>query len=522
MRDLNMLATTIGFEPEHYGASPNRRDRIAIKCGEQSLTWGQLAPRVHRLARAWENRGFDRGTHIATFLTNRVEVIELMYSLARVAMVNVTINPKFKVDELVHAVLASDANVMVVDALNLAVVDQAMERLPHIDRSHVFVVGGAGIDHDYADFEDLRNSGDDAPIVRTPDEYDILWMAFTGGTTGPAKACMAPHRGMLRLWAAIAKDMGVQRSDTGLIATPLNHSMGMQFGLALLHLGGSLVVLPAFDPVTVLETIEKEKITFFISAPSLFNLMLNAATGEHDMSSMRLVIVGGAAASTKTTLRLLDFFPNADLCSAYGATESGIFAVLYPEDQRRKEMCAGVAPIGVQLKIFDDDGVECAPGQVGTIYGRGWHTGVEYYKNPEATAAAFRGEYHTVEDMGYLDEEGYLFVTDRRKNMIVSSGINVFPTEIENVLTSHPDITEAAVIGIPDETWGELVCAFVVARPGAEVTSSELDTHCRERLARYKVPRRYEFRTDLPRTHAGKLAHRELRAPYWADRTPQN
>ncbi|WP_433803801.1 class I adenylate-forming enzyme family protein [Actinomycetospora sp. CA-084318] len=259
-----------------------------------------------------------------------------------------------------------------------------------------------------------------------------------------------------------------------------------------------------------------------MSAPSLYNLILNASNGEHDMSSMRLVIVGGSAASTTTTHRILDFFPNADLCSAYGATESGIPAVLYPEDQRRKEMCAGVPPLGVELKILDDDGVECAPNQVGTIYSRGWHTGVEYYKNPAATAAAFRGEFHTVEDMGYLDEDGYLFITDRRKNMILSSGINVFPTEIENVLVSHPDVVEAAVIGIPDETWGELVCAFVVLRAGVDANSSSLDAHCRERLARYKVPRRYEFVPDLPRTHAGKLAHRELRAPFWADRSAQS
>ena len=215
----------------------------------------------------------------------------------------------------------------------------------------------------------------------------------------------------------------------------------------------------------------------------------------------------------------MDFFSGADLCSGYGGTESGLYAIVYPEDQHRPGQTAGVAPRGVELAILDEDGNRCAPGEVGTIYQRGWHTAVEYFKNPAATAAQFRGEWHTLDDMGYLDDEGYLFITDRRKNMIVSSGVNVFPAEIENVLAAHPDVVEAAVIGIPDETWGEVVCAFVVLRSDTDTDAAALDAYCRERLARFKVPRRFEFRADLPRTYAGKLSHRELREPFWADRS---
>jgi acyl-CoA synthetase (AMP-forming)/AMP-acid ligase II len=381
------------------------------------------------------------------------------------------------------------------------------------------VVGANGVEHRYANYEDLIESGDDGPIVRTPDEYDVLWMAFTGGTTGPAKACLAPQRGMVRIWSAMAQDMDVRRTDIGLIASSLNHSLGILFGMALLRLGGTLIVLPEFDPVKVLETIEAEKITFLPSAPSLYTMILDApGAGTYDVSSMRLVVTGGAALPTTTKNRLLDFFPDADLCSGYGSTESGLFAVVSPEDQRHKDQCAGLPPFGVELKILDEDGLECAPGQVGTIYGRGWHTAVEYYKDPAATAAQFRDDWHTVDDMGYLDDEGYLFITDRRKNMIVSSGVNVFPAEVENVLAAHPAVVEAAVIGIPDETWGELVCAVVVVRPGSDVGAEALDAFCRERLARYKVPRRFEFRAELPKTFAGKVSHRELREPFWTAR----
>jgi acyl-CoA synthetase (AMP-forming)/AMP-acid ligase II len=520
MGDLNSLATLVGYEPEHYARSGNRRDRIAVKCGDRSVTWGQLGERVHRLASAWENRGFQPGDRVATFLTNRVEVIEIMYSLARVSMVNATVNAKFKAEEFVNTVAFADVSALVVDSSLLGVVDQAIVGLPHIDRSNVFVVDGQGIEHAYATFEDLLASGDDAPIQRVPDEYDTMWMAFTGGTTGPSKACMASHRAMAHMWAVMSQDFDVRRSDVGLIASSLNHALGVQFGMALLHLGGTLIVLPEFNPVTVLETIEAEKITFIPSAPSLFNMILDAgAAGSYDVSSMRLVVTGGAPVSTTTRNRLLDYFANADLTSGYGGTESGLFSIVYPEDQRIKPQSAGVAPLGVELAILDEEGRVCAPGEMGTIYQRGWHTAVEYYKNPEATAAQFRGEWFTLDDMGYLDEDGYLYITDRRKNMIVSSGANVFPAEIENVLAGHPDVAEVGVIGIPDETWGEVVCAIVVLRLGAEPDVDALDNYCRERLARYKVPRRFEFRTELPKTYAGKLSHRELRAPYWADRS---
>ena len=520
MRDMNSLGTPVGYEPEHYGRSSNRRDRVAVKCGDRTVTWGQMGERVHRLARAWENRGFQPGDQVATFLTNSVEVIEIMYSLARVSMVNATVNAKFKAEELAKTVGFSDARALIVDAALLPVVDQAVVDLPQIARSNIFVVGGEGVEHAYASYEELVESGDDAPIQRVPHEDDILWMAFTGGTTGPAKACMAPHRGLVRVWAAMSQEMDVRRTDVGLIASSLNHALGIEFGMALLHLGGTIVVLPEFDPVTALETIEAEKITFFPSAPALFNMILDAgAAGGYDVSSMRLVITGGAPVSTTTRTRLLDFFPNADLCSGYGGTESGLYAIVYPEDQRIKPNSAGVPPRGVELAILDEDGGECPPGVVGTIYARGWHTAVEYYKNPEATAAQFRGEWHTLDDMGYLDEDGYLYITDRRKNMIVSAGANVFPAEIENVLAAHPDIAEVAVIGVPDETWGEVVCAVVVLRPGAEEDVAALGAYCRERLARFKVPRRFEFRSELPRTYAGKLSHRELREPFWADRS---
>lgn len=520
MRDINSLATLVGYEPEHYGRMPSRRDRVALQCGDQIRTWGQLGHSVHRLARAWENRGFQRGDKVATFLGNRVEVMEVMYSLARVAMVNVTINAKFKSDELLETVRYSDAAALVVDVALLPVVERALERMPEFDRAAVFVVGGGAADHGFSTYDELLASGDDEPIGREPDEYDVVWMAFTGGTTGPAKACLVPHRGMVRLWVAMGQEMGVRRTDIGLIASSVNHALGCYFGMALLHMGGTLHVLPEFNPAKALETIEAEKITFIPSAPSLFTMMLDAAAGgTYDVSSVRLAILGGAPPSSTLKKRMLDFFPNAELVCGYGGTESGIYAIVYPEDQLRKDQSAGLPPNGIELKIVDEDGNECAPGQVGTIYGRGWHTGVEYYKQPEATAAQFSGGWHTLDDMGYLDDEGYLFITDRRKNMIVSSGANVYPAEIENVLAAHPDVVESAVIGIPDDAWGEVVLAIVVPRPGSEVTVEMLDAHCRERLARYKVPRRFEFRDSLPRTYAGKLSHRELREPFWAQRS---
>lgn len=516
MHERYRLGLTVGREPEFYGGLHGRRDRIAIKCGEASLTWAELGVRVHRLARAWEESGVERGATVATFLQNRIEIIELMYSLARVSLTNATINSKYTARELADAVRACDVRAIVVDSALVHVVDEALRDSSTIGPKDIYVVGGDG-NHPYSTYDELLAGGDDEPIGREPDENDIVWLASTGGTTGTPKTCLSPQRAWVQTWIAVCRELTIGRNDVELICGSMNHAMGLLCGMSCLYAGGTLIMLTEFDPVEALRIIERERVTFLAGAAPLFNMLLQVPDYRRfDVSSVRKVYSAGAPMMTSTKLKIFDFFQDAEFMSAYGATETGFTTMLYPEDQLRKTQCAGQPLLGMEIAVFDDDGRRCETGEVGTIYKRGWHMAVEYYKDPEATAAQFLDDWHTAGDMGYLDDEGYLYISDRKKNMIISGGINVYPTEIEDVLSSHPAVREVAVIGTPDDRWGETVCAVVVLHAGSEEDPTSLQAFCRERLAKFKVPRRFEFRTELPKTYAGKVSHRELRDPFWA------
>lgn len=518
MLEKYRLGLTVGTEPEFYGTKPDSRDRLAVRCGSDSLTWGELAPRVHALARAWENLGLERGEKVATLMRNRIEVVELVYSLARVGLTNATINSRYTPREVAETVAFSDARKLVVDAALIGVLDEALADLPGITTSDVYVVGTAG-PHPYRSYEDLLALGDRRPIVREPLEDDIVWMAFTGGTTGKSKGCLAPQRAWVQLWIAMCMEIGLGRRDVVLVCGSMNHAMGLEYGLAPLYAGGSLVILPEFRPADAVAAIEENRVTFVPLVPSLFKMIVESpAFAEHDTGSVRRLISAGAPLTSTTSQQIMSAFPQAEFYCGYGSTETGYTTMLYPEDQIRKAGSVGLPLHGMEVGIFDDEGLPRPAGEIGIVYKRGWNVAVEYYKDPEATAAAFMGDWHTVGDMGYLDDDGYLYLTDRRKNMIISGGINVYPAEIENVLAEHPAIAEAAVIGIPDDVWGESVCAVVVLRPGHAETAETLSAFCRDRLANFKRPRTYVFRDELPKTYAAKISHRELREPFWAGR----
>lgn len=511
------LDLSIGTQPEYFGGLHGRADRPAVTCGDVSFTWSQLAERVHRLARAWCRLGLERNDVVGTFLKNRIEVVDIMFSMGRVGVTAATMNAKLTSPELAKAVRFVDSKAMIVDAALLSTFDEIRPQLTDIPDELVFVVGPTDRPHPYRAFDELFDVGDLEPIDREASEDDVWWIAFTGGTTGEPRACLVPQRGAVQLWINICIEVGITRDDVQIVSGSMNHAMGLLYGFASLYVGGTLVILPEFSGDAALRTIEKERVTFLPMAPALFTMVLESPhLHDYDVSSVRTALSAGAPLLTATKLRILDAFPGVKLWEAYGSTESGYITLLRPEDQLRKVRCAGQPVRDMRLRIVDDDGRDLPANQVGTIYKKGWLQGAVYYNDPEATAAQFLpGGWHTSGDMGYLDDEGYLFITDRKKNMIITGGVNVFPTEVEEMLCHHPRVVEAAVVGIPDERWGERVCAFVVARDG-ELTAEELDAYCRQQLAKFKIPRRFEFVTELPKTYAGKIRHRELRDRFWA------
>ncbi|WP_166741680.1 class I adenylate-forming enzyme family protein [Cumulibacter soli] len=502
---------TIGDIPHRHAEKHHLRDKPAVIEGEKRITWAALSERSARVAGMLRGLGIERGDKVSVILQNRAEFPELIYGVAALGAAIVPISYRFVAREIVYAIEHSDSSIVIVDADVLDTLEEALKDLP-IGADRVLVIGEAVRAHPYGDYE---VSLAEAPAVQdglTAEEMDIYHLAFTGGTTGYPKACEVPQRMARQNWYDITVETGIREDDVMLISGAFYHGLGFMWGLQQLMVGGTVVMQRTFDPQEALQLIERERVSVTPAAPTLYTMMLSVPDRQdYDVRSMRVLVSAGAPLLTVTKEGLLDYFTSAGLYEYYGATEAGFYSILKPIDQRRKTRSVGQAWFGCELRILDAEGVELPPNEVGMIFKRGLALGVRYYKNPAATAEAFRGEWVTSGDLGYLDDEGYLYVVDRAKDMIISGGVNIFPTEIEEVISAHPAVVECAVVGVADEKWGEVVCAYVVS--GAQQPlEAELDELCISNLARYKRPRIYRMVDALPKNASGKILKRGLRA----------
>lgn len=508
-------ALLVGGIPHEHARLHTRRDKVAVVEGERRLTWADVSERTARLANALADRGVRRGDKVAAVLQNRAEYVEVIYALAGLGATIVPVSYRFVAREIAYALEHADVVAAIVDADLVATFADA-NRSAAITPERVLVVG-AGEDHEFVDYERVLARGSTDVDYLAAQESDIYHLAFTGGTTGRPKACEVPQRIARQNWYQMTAELGILEHDTTLIAGPFYHGLGFMWGLQQLMVGGTVVMLRTFDARAALVTMAQERITWTPMAPTMYSMMLDVPDKDDiDVGSMRGLVCAAAPLLTTTKEALLAYFTSAGLYEYYGATEAGFYSVLKPEDQLRKVRSVGQAWSGCELRIVGADGQDVPTGEVGLIYKRGMALGAAYYKNPEATEEAFLGEWMTSGDLGRLDDEGYLYVVDREKDMIISGGVNVFPSEIEEVLARHPGVRQVAVVGLPDDRWGEVVTAFVVARDGAEIDTGELDAACRAELAGYKRPRRYELVASLPQNSSGKLLKNELRARHAA------
>ena len=508
-------ALLVGGIPHEHARLHTRRDKVAVVEGERRLTWADVSERTARLANALADRGVRRGDKVAAVLQNRAEYVEVIYALAGLGATIVPVSYRFVAREIAYALEHADVVAAIVDADLVATFADA-NRSAAITPERVLVVG-AGEDHEFVDYERVLARGSTDVDYLAAQESDIYHLAFTGGTTGRPKACEVPQRIARQNWYQMTAELGILEHDTTLIAGPFYHGLGFMWGLQQLMVGGTVVMLRTFDARAALVTMAQERITWTPMAPTMYSMMLDVPDKDDiDVGSMRGLVCAAAPLLTTTKEALLAYFTSAGLYEYYGATEAGFYSVLKPEDQLRKVRSVGQAWSGCELRIVGADGQDVPTGEVGLIYKRGMALGAVYYKNPEATEEAFLGEWMTSGDLGRLDDEGYLYVVDREKDMIISGGVNVFPSEIEEVLARHPGVRQVAVVGLPDDRWGEVVTAFVVARDGAGINTDELDAACRAELAGYKRPRRYELVASLPQNSSGKLLKNELRARHAA------
>jgi long-chain acyl-CoA synthetase len=504
------------------GNATERPEHPALVCGERRLGYGALDRLVNRTAHALAARGLANAGRVALMLPNDVEFFAVTQAAGKLGALAVPINYRWRRDELGYVLADSSPDVLVVDAAFLGEAEPALAVAGRPPRARVLVVGEAP---GWPSFTAAIAEAPDTPPpgARTQSGYNIV--IYTSGTTGRPKGVVHPHVDPALGFAAqraIVEMWGFRPDDVHLMVGPAYHTMPSAYVAQHLFVGATSVLMKKFDAEECLQLIASERVTTSAMVPAHFIRLLELpdhVRARYDLSSVRKILHAAAPCPPHVKRRIMELFPPGTVWEFYGATE-GPGTLIGPDEWLAKPGSVGRPWPGVTIKILDDDGRECAPGEVGTIY-LSSRSGARfrYHNAEEKTAAAFRGDFFTVGDMGYLDADGYLFISDRKHDMVISGGVNVYPLEIEHVLVTHPGVVDAAVVGVPDARWGEALLAVVERRPGATLTADVLREWCRTRMADYKVPRHVEFVDELPRDPNGKVAKRFLRERYGSSLT---
>ena len=500
--------------PRQYAGRPDG-DRPVLGVTEPTRSWRDIDTAADQLAAGLAAAGLQPGARVAALLPNCVEYVEIMYGVARAGCVIVPLNTRSSGPEIERALRFAGAAAAIVDERFLATVAPIVAAVDTLPDERLVVLGDQT--RGRTGYAELLAAARPGQLPR-PCEDDVYWMPFTSGTTGVPKASLVTHRALVEQWRVVEHEFELRRSDTMLVAGPFYHSLGFLFGLSALFAGGRLLVHPDFDPGRVVDAIEHRGATVMPAVPTMYTLLLaELERRPAALASMRAVVSAGSPLHTATKLELLERFPGAGLYELYGSTEVGIATVLRPEDQRRKERSVGLPVRGAEVRLVDDAGAEVPPGTPGEVEKRGLLLGPRYWRNEADSAAIEHDGWIATGDIGVQDDEGHLSIVDRKKDMIVSGGANVFPAEIEAVIAGDPAVLEVAVIGVPDPVWGEAVTAVVVPRPGHELDRDALVQRCAAELADFKKPRRIEVVGELPKSGAGKVLKRELRERFWAE-----
>src|SRR3954454_15995288 len=489
---------------------------IATICADRTRTHAESVDRIARLAAAFRGLGAQDGDRVAILSLNSDRFHEFLGATLWAGGVVVPVNVRWAVPEIAESLAEVDARTLVVDDFFAGWVDGIRELYPGLQ--HVVHAGDGPTPDGAVAFEALI--ADTEPMEDTRrGGADLAGVFYTGGTTGRSKGVMLSHANPLTssFGALAAESYG--RDGIGLHAAPMFHVAAFSVWVGGVVLGGTHVTIPFFDPVAVMTATQEHHVTDILLVPTMIQLVVDhPRIDDFDLTSVRRVLYGASPMSDALLGRAMKVWPDARFLQAYGMTElSPAATVLTPddhEDPRRRQSVGRAAP-HTEVRIVGPDDVELPRGEAGEIVVRGGNVMLGYWNRPEETAQAVRGGWMHTGDGGYMDDAGYIYLTDRLKDMIITGGENVYSVEVESVLTQHPSIATCAVIGVPDETWGERVHAVVVPAGGATVTLEELHEFCAERIAGYKTPRSMELVEGLPLSAAGKVLKRELRKPYW-------
>src|SRR5271165_7994 len=514
----DILTVYAGTQPDKLAVIDDKGNGDVVR-----WTYAQFEAESNKVANALLALGASAGGKVIWCGPNSPAVVAVMSATRKIGAVAVPLNYRLTVEEARYVIGHSDAEIAYVDAEYAYLFAGLVGELPKL--RHVIVVNGAAPDGVLGD-ELIAGASDRPPPELSAEVAQGATMIYTSGTTGKPKG--AVRYGIdQETMGALLNLIGYRPDDIYLTSGPLYHSGPSAFmGVSLLF-GQTIVVQRKFDPEDWLRLVDTYKVTSTFSAPALIR-MICALPGpvkdRYDRSSMRVMVANAAPWSYALKQQYVADFPAESLFEVYGSTELGVDTVLLPQDQMRKPGSCGRPAPGIEIMLVGADGQQVTgtgPDHSGEVFVRSKTVFSAYHKNDASYEANSRGDFHTVGDIAYWDDEGYLYICDRKTDMIISGGMNIYPAEIEAALEQHPEIYDVAVFGIPSEEWGEVVHATVVRSPGSSLTGEEITAFAREHLASYKVPRSVDFMDELPRTGSGKLLKRKLRAPYWAGRTAQ-
>jgi acyl-CoA synthetase (AMP-forming)/AMP-acid ligase II len=489
-----IYAHTLGRAARYYS------EQSAVSSGGTPRTFRELHGRVAGIAAALSKHGFRAGDRLALLLPNEVDYLELVYACAWLGLIAVPVNTRLSVPEIDH---------LIANAIPRGLIRHSSLPVPTVKPSWEVVL----------DQEPLEVQSDSYPEP-IYDPEAILALVYTSGTTGHPKGVVVTHVNILANVNHLNYWVPYQEGGVHLHAAPIFHILDFPFMFAAPAFGVRQVTIPKFDAQTFCETVERERVSQSVMVPTMINLLTQFDKfGKYDLTSLQTLAYGGSPMAPELIHRIREAFPNLKLVQGYGLSETGFLTGLkdHEHTEDRLMSCGRTCP-GIDLRVVDESGKELDAGVRGELVARGDNVMRGYWNNSEETKLAFRDGFFRTGDIGYRDTNGYFYILDRLKDMIVTGGENVYSGEVEAVIYQHPAVREAAVFGIPDPRWGELVAACVVRKLGMSLSENELIAHCRRSLANYKVPRRIELSDiELPKSGTGKILKRKLRERFWAD-----
>ncbi len=494
--------------------------KIGLVDGERRFTYQQINERVNRLANALRALGLKKGDRIAFMAGNCHQFVEAYFAVAKAGFVIVPVNARFSPEEAAHIINHSESVALFYHEDLEDVVKNMKGHIPTV--KHIITTGEAH--QDILSYENLLEQSSSTDPDGKVDPDDMMMIMYTSGATGFPKGVMSSQRNIMANTNTMTLELRIVPEDRTLLVMPLFHNGGLWPTMTHFYRGATVFLLPRFDVDKVLQMVEKERITLLNLVPTmLMRIISHPDLSKYNLESLRLIMYAGAPIALEQLKKAMRILGEHRFYNALGCTEANGQLTSFPTTEHALEGplaeklgSVGRDAIGVEVRIVDDRGNELPPGKIGEIIARGENIALGYWKMPEETAETFKNGWLYTGDMGYRDEDGYIYVVDRKKDIIISGGENISSREVEDVIYQHPGVKEVAVIGVPDKEWGEAVKAVVALKEEykGKVTEEEIIEFCKSRLAGYKKPRSVDFVDELPKNPAGKIAKAELKKRY--------